>query len=135
MGLDGKYPNNNYVVLADAACDNPEILAPEKPLKFAGKNTQMREEDYKLLSLPDGRAKCLECGKMYTTVDNARHHFRKLHGLDPPVRIQCTICGSCFPHATHFRVHINRSHKIVGVKNIVGTYGLFVDPSTCLAHS
>ena len=127
------------MVLADSPCENPESLAPEMLMKPGAlphrvKYAKMREEDYKLVSLPDGRAKCLECDKIYTTHENARHHFRKLHGSDPPVRIQCTICGASFPHATHFRVHINRSHKIFGVKNIVGTYGLFVDPDPFLTQ-
>ena len=129
---------NNLVVLADSSCENPESLASEILLQHGAptrmKSAKMREEDYKLMSLLDGRAKCLVCGKIYTTRENARHHFRNFHGSDPPVRIQCTLCGSYFPQANHFRVHINRSHKIVGVKNVIGTYGLYVDPESYPAH-
>ena len=117
-----------------------EKLAPEMLMKRVSppstiKHTQMTCQDYEIANLPDGSARCLRCNKNYSDVQNARQHYRKFHGVDPPVRIQCTICGKCSHHPTQFRVHINRVHKIVGVKNIVGTYGIFVDPDRCLAHS
>ena len=77
------------------------------------------------LALPDGRGRCLLCNKDFAAYSNAKIHVAHQHQATQ--QVECTLCDYVAPNRNCFAKHINRAHKMYGVKNIVSTYGRIID--------
>lgn len=64
------------------------------------------------------------CFKMFSGIGSAKNHVTNLHSNAP--LIECCMCGYIAKNKNLFSNHINLRHKIMGVKNVVATYGRIV---------
>ena len=86
-----------------------------------------KREDYRLENLSNGTTSCLVCKKVFASQISAKKHFRNMHGPEPAMLIKCTLCEKCFKLRDYFRDHMNNCHQISGVRNIVESYGVYVE--------
>ena len=86
-------------------------------------------DEEKAIPLPAGRALCSFCKKEFSNSQNANAHIKNYHLKSSNIAYQCNICESQFKNTHLFRLHINRTHKIFGVKNFVEQYSteVYVD--------
>ncbi len=62
------------------------------------------------------------CDRLFKSVEYGRQqHFVTAHTVE---MISCRICGRVYPNVFSFRTHVNKTHKVVGVKDVVNVYGV-----------
>jgi ribosomal protein S27E len=64
-----------------------------------------------VVELPDGRGKCLLCGKVLSSISTARRHSDLSHGAQEAV--SCHLCDdTLFSHQGSLNNHLRRKHNI-----------------------
>ena len=64
-------------------------------------------------TLPNGAAQCLECGRQFSAINNAKRHVSLVHRKDNASnQYDCHICGSAFRTVMYLRNHLRTSHGI-----------------------
>ena len=65
-----------------------------------------------LVQLDDGRARCLACGKNFTTFGNARRHYREVHQVPGSTQFFCQLCNAGFQQKRYCASHMLSVHGI-----------------------
>ena len=71
------------------------------------------EEDVEILGftqLEDGRIKCLQCGKNFSSQSNANRHYKLNH--QSTVQVGCPICKKVFRNKIYQENHLRNIHAI-----------------------
>ena len=77
----------------------------EETLSFAG-----GEEVLGFTQLEDGRIKCLQCGKNFSSQSNANRHYKLNH--QSTVQVGCPICKKVFRNKIYQENHLRNIHSI-----------------------
>jgi uncharacterized Zn-finger protein len=57
------------------------------------------------------RGQCLQCGKLLSSLANARRHFKMVHAPEFTAN-PCPECGKIFPRQEAVKDHLRKAHKI-----------------------
>ena len=63
-----------------------------------------------LAPLPDGKVKCLKCGKILSKMGNAKRHYAFTHQPNKPAK--CHICQAVFKNAEYRDNHQRNNHGV-----------------------
>ena len=93
-------------------CD--EEYEVQYSLKQHVKNVHGRPKEFKnkkLQAIGDGRVKCLDCDKTYSSIDTARRHYKFLHMTDKNDRkFICKVCKKGFALEGNMKRHHKNVH-------------------------
>ena len=100
---------NNFIC---KLCD--EEYEVQYSLKEHVKNVHGRPKEFKnkkLQAIGDGRVKCLDCDKTYSSIDTARRHYKFLHMTDKnDVPFFCDECKKGFAIQGYLNRHMKKIH-------------------------
>lgn len=66
--------------------------------------------------LPNLRARCLDCGKVFDHRNNAYRHWNSLHRPVPMKKRVCSLCGTVLKDIYVLKNHLRKSHGITKPK-------------------
>ena len=66
-----------------------------------------------LSNLADGTAICLKCQRTFSTVGQAKVHYKEIHTIDPnDKRWMCHVCRKCFAIKRYLNNHMRAMHGL-----------------------
>ena len=66
-----------------------------------------------LINLDDGTAMCLKCNRKYSSVQQAKSHFREIHLTDPnDKKFTCALCHKSFAVKRYLANHMRSLHGL-----------------------